>query len=306
MILTVTPNSALDVTYTVPSLRPDAVHRVGEMWHRAGGKGINVGRVLHTLGEDVHLIATAGGPAGARFAEDLLAAGLSAELVPIASETRRTTTILSTVDSSVTLLNEPGPKLKPAEWAALVETVREAVGRASVLVCSGSLPPGAPPDGYAQLLALADGIPTILDASGDAFRAGLPGRPTAVKPNAEELREVTGLADPLVGAAELRRLGAAAVLVSLGADGLLASTSDSDWQARPSAVLTGNTTGAGDAAVAGIALELARGGSWPDVLRRAVALSGAAVLGPLAGDIDLDHYHRERPAVELLPRSRSR
>lgn len=297
MILTVTPNSALDVTYTVDALCPDAVHRVRDVRQRAGGKGINVARVLHSLGEDVCAVSTAGGLAGGAFAEDLVESGIRAELVGIAGETRRTTTVLSTVDNSVTLLNEPGPELTAGEWAALVARVRELVGSAGVLVCSGSLPPGAPPDGYAELLALAQGIPTILDTSGDALRAGLAGRPTLVKPNAEELREVSGLADPVSAAAELRRLGAGAVLVSLGGDGLLALTDSGTWQAKPSAVLTGNTTGAGDAAVAGIALELARGGTWPDILRHAVALSGAAVLGPLAGDVDLAHYHREHVTI---------
>lgn len=297
MILTVTPNSALDVTYTVDSLRPDAVHRVREVRQRAGGKGINVARVLHSLGEDVGAVSTAGGLAGRRFAEDLAEAGIRAELVGIAGETRRTTTVLSTVDNAVTLLNEPGPELTVGEWAAFVRRVRDLAGSAEVLVCSGSLPPGAPPDGYAELLALARGIPTILDTSGEALRAGLEGRPSVVKPNADELREVSGFADPVSAATELRRLGAGAVLVSLGGDGLLALTDSGTWQAKPSAVLTGNTTGAGDAAVAGIALELARGGTWPDILRRAVALSGAAVLGPLAGDVDLTHYHREHVTV---------
>jgi tagatose 6-phosphate kinase len=297
VILTVTPNSALDVTYTVDTLCPDAVHRVRDVRQRAGGKGINVARVLHALGEDVCAVSTAGGAAGSRFAGDLAESGIRSELVDISGETRRTTTVLSTVDNAVTLLNEPGPVVTAEEWAALVGRVRELAATADVLVCSGSLPPGAPPDGYAELLALARGIPTLLDTSGEALRAGLAGRPSVVKPNADELREVSGLADPVSAAAELRRLGAGAVLVSLGGDGLLALTDSGTWQGKPSAVLTGNTTGAGDAAVAGIALELSRGGSWPDVLRRAVALSGAAVLGPLAGDVDLAHYHREHRTV---------
>ncbi|NBH08091.1 PfkB family carbohydrate kinase, partial [Amycolatopsis sp. SID8362] len=64
MIVTVTPNAALDVTYTVDGLVPDAVHRARDVRHRAGGKGVNVARVLHALGVDVHAIATAGGPTG--------------------------------------------------------------------------------------------------------------------------------------------------------------------------------------------------------------------------------------------------
>ncbi|MFD9890112.1 1-phosphofructokinase family hexose kinase [Amycolatopsis sp. NPDC059027] len=291
MILTVTPNSALDVTYTVDGLRPDSVHRVREVRARAGGKGVNVARVLHTLGEDVRVVATAGGATGSAFTAELTQAGLPAGLVPIAGETRRTTTILSTVDDTVTLFNEPGTELIAAEWASLVDTVRRHAP--DVLVCSGSLPPGA--GGYAELLST--GVPAVLDTSGAALLDGLSGRPRVVKPNLAELREVTGRGDPVAAATELRNRGAETVVVSLGADGLLAVTEHGIWQATPSKTLTGNATGAGDAAVAGIALGIARGEPWPDVLRRSVALSGAAVLGPLAGDIDLAHYRRELGAV---------
>ncbi|MEA5358078.1 1-phosphofructokinase family hexose kinase [Amycolatopsis sp., V23-08] len=295
MIVTVTPNTALDVTYTVDGLAPDGVHRVREVRSRAGGKGINVARVLHALGADVVAIATAGGPTGAAVTAELGAAGVAADWVPIAGETRRTTTVLGD-DGSVTLLNEPGPELSDEEWTALAGAVRRH--EPDVLVCSGSLPPGAPPGGYASLL----GGTSILDTSGAALLAGLAARPAVVKPNAEELREVTGLDDPEAAARELVKAGAGAVVVSLGPDGLLAVTGSGAWHAAPSTVLRGNSTGAGDAVVAALALGLSHREPWPDILRRAVALSGAAVLGPLAGDVDLAHYHRELELVAVRAR----
>jgi len=141
-----------------------------------------------------------------------------------------------------------------------------------------------------------------LDTSGEALIAGLAGKPSVVKPNADELREVTGLRDPVAAANELRKAGAAAVVVSLGPEGLLAVTGSGTWHAAPSTVLTGNTTGAGDAVVAALALGMSRAEPWPDILRRAVALSGAAVLGPLAGDVDLAHYQAEQGLVAVRAR----
>ncbi|WP_103349832.1 1-phosphofructokinase family hexose kinase [Amycolatopsis sp. CA-128772] len=302
MIVTVTPNTALDVTYTVDSLVPDAVHRARDVRRRAGGKGVNVARVLHALDVDVHAIATAGGATGVAVATELGAAGLSAELVPIGGETRRTTTVLSASDGSVTLINEPGPVVTAAEWELLAEHVHRR--EPEVLVCSGSLPPGAPSEGYARLLA---GRTSVLDTSGAALLAGLAGRPAVVKPNAEELREATGHDDLERAARELMRAGAGAVVVSLGAGGLLAVTPAGTWRATPPGALTGNATGAGDAVVAALALGLSRREPWPEILRRAVALSGAAVLGPLAGDVDLAHYHRQgqRVAVRARPEQES-
>ncbi|OXM52990.1 1-phosphofructokinase family hexose kinase [Amycolatopsis alba] len=294
MIVTVTPNTALDVTYTVDGLRPGEVHRVRDVRHRAGGKGVNVARVLRALGADVRAILTAGGATGSVVEDDLAAAGIPAEVVPIGGETRRTTTVLAD-DGSVTLLNEPGPRLAEDEWQAFAASVRTR--KPDVLVCSGSLPPGA--GSYADLLGDSE---SILDTSGQALLDGLAGRPSVVKPNADELREVTGLRDPVAAAAELRRAGAGAVVVSLGSEGLLAVTGSGSWHAAPSTVLRGNTTGAGDAVVAALALGLSEGESWPDILRRAVALSGAAVLGPLAGDVDLAHYQAEQGLVAVRAR----
>ncbi|AXB42677.1 1-phosphofructokinase family hexose kinase [Amycolatopsis albispora] len=291
MIVTVTANPALDVTYRIGALEPGAVIRPAEVRKRAGGKGINVARVLHALGRETLAIAPVGGTDAELFREDLAAAGIPHRLTAIDGATRRTTALVAPDD--VTLVNEPGPRMSEVDWQRLTGEVGKHLEHAGVLVCSGSLPPGAPLDGYAQLIVLAKnaGVPTVLDTSGEALREGIKSGPDVVKPNADELRELTG--DPH----ELRAGGAGAVLVSLGPRGMLAATADGTWLARPSRKLDGNTTGAGDAAVAGIAMNLHR--SWPEVLRHAVALSAAAVLGPLAGDADLAHYRRELGAVTV-------
>lgn len=301
MILTVTPNAALDVTYALPELFPGNVLRPTRVHRRAGGKGINVARVLRTVGRRATALFPLGGSDGELVRAEIADAGVPCETVGIAGQTRRTTTLLSEVDGSVTLINEPGPEVSPAEWRSVLDAVRAWLPRVSVLVCSGSLPHGVPVEAYAELVRIAAeyAVPSIVDTSGEALRAAVAAGPAVVKPNAEELRATTGLGDPLAAAESLRTSGAGAVLVSLGADGLLACTGSGVWQAKPSRALTGNTTGAGDSAVAGIAWELSVGGSWPEVSRRAVALSAAAVLGPLAGDIDLDHYRHEHRAVTV-------
>ena len=291
MIVTVTANPALDVTYRVGALEPGAVIRPAEVRKRAGGKGVNVARVLHALGHPVLALGPVGGTDAELIREDLAAAGIPHRLTAIAGVTRRTTALVA--PGEVTLVNEPGPRLSEVEWNGLAEEVARQLDHASALVCSGSLPPGVPADGYARLIGLARkaGVPVVLDTSGDALREGLKAGPDVVKPNADELRELAD--DPR----ELRARGAGAVLVSQGAEGMLAVTERGTWLARPSRALDGNTTGAGDAAVAGIALNLHQ--DWPAVLRHAVALSAAAVLGPLAGDVDLDHYRREVGAVTV-------
>ncbi len=118
------------------------------------------------------------------------------------------------------------------------------------------------------------------------------GRPDLLKPNAEELAELTGSHEPLRATQDARRRGAGTVVASLGADGLLAVTPEGRWRAAPPARLTGNPTGAGDAAVAGLLSALVEHRPWPDRLARATALSAATVLSPVAGEFDTAVYEQ--------------
>ena len=297
MILTVTLNAALDVTYHVPTLVPGGAHRVEPTGARAGGKGINVARVLHALGHDPLVTGFAGGDTGREIRADLAAADIREALVEPSAPARRTVTVVSTSDGSATAFNEPGPRLSIEDWAWFVGRFHELAGRADVVVLSGSLPPGLPDHAYAQLVG-ATTTPTILDTSGGPLLEGVAARPRVIKPNADELA-VTGLADPLAAARELRSRGAGAVVASRGADGLVAVTGDGTWRAVGPEPLRGNPTGAGDACVAALAAGLAAGTPWPALLADAVALSAAAVACPLAGDVDLDTYRRLAPRVSV-------
>jgi tagatose 6-phosphate kinase len=294
VILTVTLNAALDVTYQVPALTLGASHRPSAVDMRAGGKGVNVARVLQALGHEPMVSGLVGGQTGAAIRADVLVAGLREALFEMAGPSRRTVTIVS--DGAATAINEPGPHVSISDWADFVGGYHQLADRASVVVLSGSLPGNLPTDAYAQLIR-ATRTPTILDASGPALLAGLAARPDVVKPNAAELVETTGLTDPVAAARTLLDRGARAVVASLGEAGLIAVTAAGSWRAVPPEPLRGNATGAGDACVAALAAGLAL--DWPTRLAEAVAVSAAAVPCPLAGDIDLDTYRRLRPSITV-------
>lgn len=297
MILTVTANAAWDVTYWADDLAKHASNRVRAVAARAGGKGVNVARVLHSRGLPVLACGFTGGVAGEQIRRELHAAGIPEAMTPVAGESRRTVTV---VDSDATVLLEPGPSVASAEWDLLVDSYRARLPEARVVVLCGSLPLGVPPDGYATLgrLAAEAAVPVVLDTSGEALRLGLRGRPAVAKPNAGELADVAS-GDPLAGARELRRAGAREVVVSCGPDGLVAVTTDGCWRAAAPEHIAGNPTGAGDAVVAALAAGLAAGDAWPSRLADAVALGAAAVAAPLAGDVDDATYRRLRPEVRV-------
>ncbi|GGP89774.1 sugar kinase [Streptomyces virginiae] len=304
MILTVTLNTALDVTYRVPRLLPHASHRVTTVTERPGGKGLNVARVLAALGHKVTATGFAGGPVGS-VVRNMLAAspGVVDALLPCEGASRRTLAVVDEASGDTTQFNEPGPHITPAEWSLFLTHYQELVAQVRAVALCGSLPPGVPVGAYAVLVrvARAAGVPVLLDTSGEALRRGVAARPEIIKPNAAELAELTGARDPLPATRDARRRGAHAVVTSLGPGGLLAATAEGTWQAAPPRPLSGNPTGAGDSAVAGLLSALTEGLDWPSRLTRAVALSAATVLAPVAGEFDPRTYEEVRGSVKVTP-----
>ncbi|MEU5888343.1 1-phosphofructokinase family hexose kinase [Streptomyces sp. NPDC047461] len=302
MILTVTLNTALDITYRVRDLRPHASHRVSEVTERPGGKGLNVARVLAALGHEVTVTGFAGGATGRVVQEQLTTApGVVDALVPVTGATRRTIAVVDEQSGDTTQLNEPGPTVAPGEWAAFREAYEDLLPSMAAVALCGSLPPGVPVGAYAGLVrtARAAGVPVLLDTSGEALRRGVAARPDIIKPNADELAELTGSHEPLRATQDARRRGARAVVTSLGAEGLLAASPEGRWRATPPSRVHGNPTGAGDSAVAGLLSGLVEQLPWPDRLARAVALSAATVLAPVAGEFDPAAYEELRGRVAV-------
>ncbi|MGW4893211.1 1-phosphofructokinase family hexose kinase [Kitasatospora sp. NPDC004240] len=300
MILTVTLNTALDLTYRLDEVVRHGSNRVA-VTQQAGGKGLNVARVLTALGRPAVVTGLAGGDTGRAVRADLAAAGITEELVPVAGESRRTVAVVEGRHGDTTVYLEPGPAVTAREWRAFTTRYELLLRDAEAVVLSGSLPPTLPVDTYHHLIGTAhrQGVPAVLDADGPALSAALAARPALVKPNAAELATATGTGDPLHGAEALRAAGARAVVASLGPDGLLACTPEGRWRARLPERLSGNPTGAGDSAVAALTAGLVAGAPWPERLRHAAALSAATVLAPRAGHFDPAAHARLLGLVEV-------
>jgi len=314
MILVVALNPALDITHHVAGANWDGVNRPFAVHARAGGKGLNVARTLYALGQVVTLTGMAGGLTGQAVLDGLAGTGIMTELTPITGETRRTLAIADTVTGQTALFNEPGPAVSAEEYQQFFVAYERALSSSAAVVLSGSLPAGVPADAYARLIAVATdaGVPAVLDADGAALASGAAAGPALVKPNLAELETLTGhrlravgrpeapdLAAVEAAAYRLIERGAGAVVVSLGADGLLAVGPAGTWRARPPRPVPGNPTGAGDAVVAGLADSLARGHDWRAMLRHAVALGTAAAGTPVAGDFALADYERLVTTVQV-------
>lgn len=292
-VIVVTPNPAIDTTYAVETQTVGDAHRVLSVQQRPGGKGVNVARGLLALGHDPVCVLPLGGASGAWIAAALGELGLETSATPIAGSTRTCVAITDGV-SHPTVYNEPGPLVSPAEWRALLADVARLVAGASLLVVSGSLPRGTDVAVVASLVAAARaaGVPSLLDVSGASLLTAADAGADILKPNAEELLAATGAATLEDAIADVRARGARLVVVSRGTDGLVAANDSRSYAAPAIPGVHGNPTGAGDAATAGLAAALLDERPIEVALAWAAALGAAAVLRPVAGEVDLDAFHR--------------
>lgn len=288
-LLVLTPNPAVDVTYTVDDQRVGVTLRVPSTQRRPGGKGLNVTRTLSDLGRAALAVQPLGGVAGDWIELELSRAGIEFVAVPTLTETRSTIVV---VDGRThpTLYTEAGLPLSDDTWAALQDTVRAHAEPGGTVVISGSFPPDTTHEHVCQLVTAARtaGARVVVDTSGPALLAAAGARADVVKPNTDELLEATAAPDLQTGMRALLARGAGAVVVSRGHEGLVGLTSDGPYLVQPAVPgVAGNPTGAGDAATAGLVLALDAGHDLAEAMRLASVTGAAAVTAPTAGELDV-------------------
>ncbi|MEV8359289.1 1-phosphofructokinase family hexose kinase [Microbacterium sp. NPDC076895] len=292
MIVTVTINPSVDRTIQLPSrLERDAVLRASGVTSQAAGKGVNVSRALAHASIPTRAIVRA--DYHDPYVRELVESGLAVVTVDPGA-TVRTNISLAEPDGTTTKINEPGSPLGAAAVAALHDVVAAEATRASWLVLAGSLPPGADVELLADLARTAriaaPDIRIAVDTSGAPLAAlrtaGV--RIDLIKPNIEELAELTGSDPAALGTPEavasasaaLRTDGIVAVLATLGAAGAVLASADGAWHATHRPVIARSTVGAGDSSLAGYLIADTEGLSPAARLARAVAYGSAAVSLP--------------------------
>jgi len=308
--LTVTCNTAVDTTYVLDRLTAGEINRVARVLPAPGGKGNNVARVLRVLGHDVVATGFAGGHTGRYIAESLAVLGIEPAFLPVPGDSRVCLTVVEEDSGRITEIREPGAAVTPEDGRRLLAHAVALATTVDAVSISGSLPPGLPPDFYADLIAAIRGTGAFVafDSSGAALRAGLRGKPDLIKPNATELADLLGLADVAGvtlavaqrGLADLDLAGDASVLLSLGADGAALITKSEIVSAVPPAVAVANTVGSGDALLAGYLDARSRAERPAEALAQAVAVGTAAALQNTVGVVAYDDIVRLRPDVRIL------
>ena len=288
MIYTITLNPALDKTVVIPSFGIDQVNRVAQVRLDPGGKGINVSKMIASLGGTSVAVAALSGAAGERWKQLAEGCGFEIHAIPAMGETRTNLKVVDPVGHTNTDINEPGAPIEDAVMEDLICWLEETLLPGDILVMSGSVPAGVDPGIYGRLTSLCHKRQSraIVDADGPLLRAALAAGPTLIKPNHHELAAYAGHAlyskeEQLQVVRKLLHDGAQMVLVSLGPDGAMLCWQEDGvfyyCEVRSPEVTVASTVGAGDSMVGTVAYGMEQGVSREELLYLAVAAGTAAV-----------------------------
>jgi tagatose 6-phosphate kinase len=285
MILIVSPNLAVDQTVHVDHLVAGRVHRSRCTRREPGGKGVNVARVLTTLGVPCLLTGFVGGVQGQFITQGLKEEKISFQPCLIQNESRTCYLLVDEERFQQTVVNEPGPEISADESASLVSLFRQWLDSCKWVIFSGSLPPGVPDGLYAKLISLAQaaGKRTLLDCSGSALRPAAQARPFMLKINQAEATSlieapVSNVEQAVRAAEVLQSKFSALVMITLGAAGAVLASDDHRYLFVPPAIQARNTVGSGDATLSGVAAGLIEGLPIEELGKLAMAAGAANAL----------------------------
>jgi len=294
MILTVTPNTSLDLVVVVDRYVSGAHVRVLEQTECISGKGTIVSAIASDFGARSVALGFAAGQRGRRLVGLLRARGVRADLSPAQGETRQIVVVVERERHGQTWLMPQALRVHPVHERHLEERAAHWLPRCSWLVLCGSLPPGCSPELYRRLIKRAHrgGIPVLLDTRGAALTQALAAEPEAVKLNCEELEATLRRRLPtnralIAGLHQLLARGARLAICTLGAQGALVVTPEFGWRVVSPQVQTRSSAGSGDAFTAALLKWKEDGADWPEALRWAAAAGAAKALEAATDRLEL-------------------
>ncbi|WHZ04006.1 tagatose-6-phosphate kinase [Neobacillus sp. YX16] len=307
MILAVTMNPSVDISYPIHEFKLDAVNRVEDVRKSAGGKGLNVARVIAQMEEKVLATGVLGGTIGDYIVQELNKSHISNDFLKIEKESRNCIAILH--EGMQTEILESGPTLTNEEGTDFLEKYEVLLAKVSLVTISGSLPKGLPVDFYQQMLAVSQkkGIPVILDSSGEPLRAALvhKEKPFAIKPNITEISQLLGVeVDSRISSLKQALdhdwfKGIDWIVVSMGGDGAFVRHGTEDYRVTLPKIDVVNPVGSGDAVVAGLAVALNRNHSVDTVLKTAMTTGMLNTMEAGTGSINMAKFEQYFDLVKI-------
>ncbi len=285
MIGTITLNPSIDQRWLLDGLVKDDANRAKGVNETAGGKGINVSKVVRELGGKTRAYALLGGLTGDLLKELAKPLDFPIHAIQIHGKTRMNTILTDLKDKTHTRISAPGPKVSSFHLERFVKLLLASKPKPSFWVFGGSLPQGLPESSYRDLIGVLqkNGIPCVLDADDRALRLGLEAKPFMIKPNEFEMRRLCGkklstIKEYHQEASKIVQQGIRLVIVSLAARGAIFVTADRSFYIHSPHVVVKNYLGAGDSLIGGMVFGLETGLSFEEAAKNGIAASTSAVM----------------------------
>ena len=306
MILTVTPNTALDQVLEVEHYVPGERLNVLAQAECIGGKGNLVSAFAADFGARSVSLGFAAGKNGRRLAELLRQRGARADFTPARGETRRIVVVVDHKRHVQTWLVAESLRVNRSAERDLERRVSRWLPKSSWLVLCGSLPAGCSPLLYRRLTkaAHARNVPVLIDSRGPTLLQTLPARPEVMKLNMGELAATFGArptsrkAVGILLTAFLKE-GVQWVVCTMGAGGAIAAGHEEKWSLVPPAIQARSSAGSGDAFTAALLVWRERGAAWSEALRWAVAAGTAKAREARTDYLDLKAMRRVFSRVKV-------
>lgn len=298
MIYTVTFNPSIDYIMFADDFELNGLNRATETFKFAGGKGINVSRVLKTLNVPSTALGFAGGFPGQFIDDTLKKAGIQTDFIEIDEDTRINVK-LKTGDE--TEINAPGPNISQTQFENLLRQLKQT-SKKDIVVVAGSIPKSVPKDAYEQIAKIIKqtGARLVVDAEKDLVESVLKYNPLFIKPNKHELEvmfdtSINSDEDVIHYAQEIMKQGASSVIVSLGGEGAIYVDHKHSLKASVPHGQVVNTVGSGDSTVAGMIAGLETGLTIENAFKQAVSAGTATAFND-----DLASYKAIEDIKELV------
>jgi 1-phosphofructokinase family hexose kinase len=287
------------------TFRAGEVNRALDVHRCASGKVLNVGIALAHLGAPSETISLLGGATGDQIDREFTSLGIRRRWIPAHWSTRVCTTILDAETGRATELVENAGPVTAEELEQFRAAYVDSAAQAGLVVLTGSLPAGTPPEFFDDLL-LETPCPAILDIRGDELIAALERRPLLVKPNREELARTLGRdlsSDTQLHAAmrELNDRGATWVVITQGAEPAWARTQGRLFRLLPPKVTVVNPIGSGDCLAAGFVWGILDGQPPLDAIRLGLAAAAENVKQLLPARLDPELVRASAETVLVVP-----
>lgn len=308
MIITVTLNPSIDISYPLEQFNIDAVNRVKNVSKTAGGKGLNVTRVLHDLQADVIATGVLGGNFGNYIRQQLDAIPVKHAFTPIKEETRFCLAILH--DQNQTEILEAGPQVSTEEQAAFFDNFEKLIEKPATITISGSIAKGFSSETYVRLIEMANnhGCKVLLDTSGASLEAALKSKtkPYLIKPNIDEISALVG---KKLSSQDLTNLmqelgnemfaGIELIVISMGGQGALVKYQDTFYKVNIPKITVVNPVGSGDSTIAGMAFAIGRGMDFEAIIKHGMTCGVLNTMNPKTGAIDMNQFDEIYSQISL-------